>query len=162
MKKRGRKAQAWGIDLAVALMIFTFGIIIFFVYAVNKSNDAGETLDTMIYEGNVIADSILSEGNPKNWDFSNVVALGILSDNKINETKLENFYYLSVSDYSKTKQIFNTNFNYYFYLSKNMTINGSEVEGIGKEPSDEKDLVKITRFTIYEDTPSTANIYIWE
>jgi hypothetical protein len=159
MKKRG---QAWGIDLAVAFMIFAFGITVFFLYAVNKSDDAGETLDTMIYEGNVVADSVLSEGNPKDWNSSNVVALGILSDKKINDTKLENFYYLSIEDYSKTQQLFNIHVNYYFYLSKNMTINSSEVEGIGKKPVGEENLVKITRFTIYEDTPSTAYIYIWE
>ncbi len=162
MKKRGKKAQAWGIDLSVAFMIFTFGIIIFFVYAVNSSNDAGETLDTLMYEGNVIADSVLSEGSPKNWDASNVITLGILSENKINNTKLENFYYLSLSDYDKTKSLFNTRFDYYFYLSQNITINGSEVEGIGMSPLNEKNLVKVTRFTIYENIPSTAYFYIWD
>jgi len=163
MEKRGRKkAQAWGIDLAVALMIFTFGILIFFFYAVNRPGEARENLDSLFYDGNLIADSVMSKGAPPNWDSSNVVTIGILSDEKINETKLELFYNLSVQDYNTTKQLFNTRFDYYFALSENMSFPSGEVEGLGMPPVNEDNLIKITRFTVYKDKPTTAYFYVWE
>jgi len=162
MEKKRKRAQAWGIDLAVALIIFTVGILIFFFYTVNRPAEARENLDYMFYDGNLIADSLMSEGSPLDWDSSNVVTVGILSENKINETKLEQFYNLSIQDYSRTKQLFNTRFDYYFFLSGNMSLYVGEVEGIGYSPLNENNLVKITRFTIYKDKPTTAYFYIWE
>ena len=161
MVKRGRKAQAWGIDLAVALIIFTSGILIFFFYTVNNSSDAGEILDVMSYEGNVIADSILSEGSPKDWNLSRVNSIGILSDKKINETKLEYFYNISLEDYNRTRYLFNTQFNYYFFMSENISFPWGESEGIGIFPLEEDNLVRITRFTIYKNKPVTAYLHVW-
>ncbi len=158
MKKRG---QAWGIDLAVALMIFTFGILVFFFYTVNRTSQASETLDLMSYEGGVIADSLLSEGSPKNWNTSRVNTLGILSDGKINETKAEYFYNLSVEDYNRTRYLFNTQFNYYFFLSENLSLSSGTIEGIGEVPLSEDNLVQITRFTIYKNKPITAYLHVW-
>jgi hypothetical protein len=158
IKKRG---QAWGIDLAVALMIFTFGILIFFFYTVNRTSQAGEILDLMYYEGNVVADSLLSEGSPKNWNSSKVNTIGVLSDGKINETKLEYFYNLSSEDYNMTLYLFNTRFDYYFFLSENLSLSSGEVQGIGEAPYDEDNLVQITRFTIYKNKPVTAYLHVW-
>ena len=166
MKKRGlslksKRSQAWGIDLAVALMIFTFGILVFFFYAVNRTSSAGQTLDLMFYEGNVVADSLLSEGSPKDWNLSKVNSIGVLSDGKVNETKLEYFYNLSVEDYNRTLYLFNTQFDYYFFLSENLSLSSGVVEGIGSIPNNEDNLVQITRFTIYENKPVTAYLYVW-
>lgn len=162
MKKEDKRSQAWGIDLAVALVIFTVGILIFFFYTVNRPAEARESLDYMFYDGNLIADSVMSKGAPSGWNSSNVITIGVLSDNKINETKLEQFYNLSIEDYKRTKQLFNTRFDYYFSLSENMSLYVGEVNGIGYFPLNEKNLVKITRFTIYKDKPTTAYFYIWE
>ncbi len=165
MKKRGKnekRAQAWGMDLMVAFVIFTIGIVIFYFYAINQPGEAEEKIDSLSYEGKIIGDSIFSDGYPENWDSSNVVTLGILSNNKINETKLDRFYNLASVDYSRTKNLFNTRFDYYFFLSENMTLTSGEVEGIGLPPSNPENLIRITRFTIYKDKPVTAHIYIWE
>ncbi len=162
MEKKRKTAQAWGIDLAVAMIIFTFGILIFFFYAINRPNEAKENIDSLSYDGEVIADSILSKGYPDNWNTTNIGTLGVLSDNKVNETKLEYFYNLSAEDYNRTRALFNTRFEYYLSFSQNMSISGLEVEGIGSEPNNEENLIKITRFTIYKNKPTTVYFYIWE
>ncbi len=165
MEKRGIlnvKSQAWGIDLAIALVIFTFGILIFFFYTVNRPNEAKENIDSLSYDGGAIASAVLSKGYPDNWNASNIVTLGILSDNKINETKLEYFYNLSTEDYNRTRALFNTRFEYYISFSQNVSIGGLEVEGIGNEPNNEKNLIRITRFTIYKNKPTTVYFDIWE
>lgn len=159
---KSKRSQAWGVDLMIALVIFTIGIAFFYVYALNEPSEAEENIESLFYDGKIITDSILAEGHPENWDLNNVITIGILTNNKINETKLESFYTLSKNDYAKTKSLFNTKYNYYFFLSENMTLSFGEVNGIGIEPSNHKNLVKITRFTTYKDKPMAAYLYVWE
>jgi uncharacterized protein (UPF0333 family) len=78
-----KKGQIWGFDLIVAMLIFVMGIASFFVFYLNYSDDVSNVHENLIFEGNAIADSILSEGNPANWNPDNVTAIGILSENKI-------------------------------------------------------------------------------
>ena len=162
MEKKRKRGQAWGIDLAVALTIFTFGILIFFFYSLNQSSGPKENIDSLSYDGEAIADAVLSRGYPDNWNTTNVITLGILSENRVNETKLKYFYDLSVADYNRTRALFNTRFEYYLSFSQNMSISGSEVAGIGSKPNNEKDLIRITRFTIYKNKPTTAYFDMWE
>jgi hypothetical protein len=157
------KAQAWGIDLAIASLLFTLGVFTFFIYTINQPTQGAETIEELFYDGKIISDSILSEGYPSYWDCSNVITIGILTKGEINTTKAERFYSLSQDDYNKTKILFNTRYEYYFFLDKNITLPtlSKEIEGIGKKPLNSKNLVKITRLTIYEKKPSTMNLYIW-
>jgi hypothetical protein len=166
--RHNNKAQAWGMDIMIAIMIFSIGIIIFLIYSVNNSNDSKEALEQLSYDGDNIFDSILSEGSPIDWTSVNVVKIGISSNDKINETKLERFYNLALSDYSRTKSIFNTKYDYYFYF-KDMSISTGEIDGIGKPGTNvstisdnPKNLIKITRFSSFKDKPVTVYLYIWE
>jgi hypothetical protein len=156
-----KKSQAWGLDLMIASVIFSIAIVIFFFYALNNPEEGELNIDSLYYDGKIIGDSILSEGYPKDWNISNVVTIGILSDKKINETKLEMFFNLSDTQYLLTKSLFNTQYNYYFFLSENMTLSFGEVEGIGSRPLISQNLIKISRFVIYKNKPVTAYIYIW-
>jgi hypothetical protein len=168
-----KMGQAWGIDMIVAFMIFLIGILIFFVYSVNYSGEAKESLDSLSHDGEIVLNNILSEGYPANWDPANnskyPIKIGILSENKINETKLERFYDLAKTDtnYSETKRIFNINYDYYFFMRENMTIGLDRVTGIGKpgvtnlNNIDSSNLIKLTRFTVYKEKPTTVYLYIW-
>jgi len=164
MIKRG---QVWSTDIIMAFSIFLIAILVFFVYSVNYSGEADQTFSQISYDGEIILKNIFSEGHPQDWNTSNVINIGIMSENKINETKLERFYYLTQNNYSITKNIFKTTFDYYFFLEKNITINLTEIEGFGKSGTNKNninstDLIKITRFTIYNNKPTTAYLYIWK
>jgi len=161
-----KRSQAWGIDLMVAIGIFSVAIVVFFVYSINQTNEARDTLEDLLYEGKAISNSILSEGSPEDWNSNNVVRLGILDEGKINNTKLERFYDLSLSDYAKTKTLFKINVDYYFFLDEEMIIDTENVVGIGKpgfdiEDIDEENLIKIKRFIIYNDKLVSAYFYVW-
>ena len=165
MRKRG---QAWGFDLMVAVTIFLAAILVFFFYSINFPKESQETLDSLFYEGNIIADDLLSEGSPNNWNVTTLIKIGLLNENKINETKLALFYNYSSNNinpgtYSQTKSLLNTKYEYYVNFSKPITVEGNSVEGVGKQPSSNpKNLIRISRFTIYENEPTTLNIYVWE
>jgi|SRR3989338_10543838 len=167
------KAQGWGTDLVVAVTIFTLGLVAFYIYSLNSPGEAEEKINTLYYNGKILANTVLSEGYPISWNTDNVIKIGILSDNKINETKLKYFYELAKTElgYNKTKSKFDLSYDYYFYLNQDMEIDGvaEPVKGIGKPdfdkeniPNNIKNLIKITRYTIYQNKPMTAYFYIWE
>lgn len=163
---KNRKSQAWGIDLITGIIIFSIGILVFLIYSVNHAGEAKENLEPLAYEGEVLFSNILSEGYPEDWNSDNVVKIGILGHNKINETKLERFYALAQDNYNKTKSLFDTRYDYYFSFS-NMDINSTIIEGIGKPGTNitsinAANLIKITRFTVYKNKPVTAYVYVWE
>jgi len=162
-----KKGQAWGTDLTFGFLIFSMGIIIFFVYAINYTSESKENFEIMLYEGENIVQSILSEGSPVNWNETTVTSIGILNDGKINETKLELFYNFTQSNYSTSKTIFDSSYDYYFFLDNNFTINSVEVDGVGNPSVDRNsisatNLIKITKLTIYKDKPVTAYLYVWD
>jgi len=92
----------------------------------------------------------------------------------MNITKLKYFYELTdtLPEYSETKRLFDITYDYYFYLNEEIDINedGSlMLDGIGKPGvtrtagfESAKNLIKITRYVIYENKPMTAYFYIWE
>ncbi len=156
-----KKAQAWGVDLIVASIIFLIGILSFYLYAINTPKESETIIEKLSYQGDTIANSLLSEGYPRNWDEENVLILGILTENKINKTKLERFYNISINNYEKTKFLFNTNYNYYVLFQENITINGNSINGLGKSPENATNIIKLSRIIVYNDKPSTLEIEIW-
>jgi hypothetical protein len=164
-----KRAQIWSLDIMAGMMLFLTGIMIFFVYTLNQPGEAQENFELLFYDARVIANSLMSSGYPQKWDSANIVTLGITDDNRINETKLESLYNIIYTDsnYSYTKNILNTRYDYYIFLDENMTINSNQVEGIGKPGAtknniDARNLVKITRFTIYQNKTTPLYLYIWE
>ena len=156
-----KKAQAWGLDLIFAITIFIGMLVFLYLHIFNISFDRQDTFNTLLYEGKVIGDSLLSEGFPQDWSGTNVVSIGILSNGEIDETKLEKFYNLSVSDYQKTKSLFNVANNYYIFFDMPITIGGNNVTGIGLSPGETENLVKVTRVVIIDKKIDNINVYVW-
>jgi hypothetical protein len=156
-----RKGQAWGFDLIVSLMIFLVGMILFFFYVLNVSNENDEVFSNLNYEGKVIGDFLFSDGLPENWEQDNVIIIGVMSDGKLNETKLKDFYDFANSDYDRTKRLFNILNNYYVYFEEPIVVESVEIEGIGFKESDPDNLVKITRVMVHEGKIKNMNIHIW-
>jgi hypothetical protein len=161
-----KKAQAWGIDISVGIIIFILGILVFFIYTLNGAGEANENLDELNKNGNYMMNTILSEGFPINWSISNVVKIGILTDDRIDQEKMDKFYNISRDNYSYLLSLFDTRYNYYFFFD-NMTIYGTNKEGFGKQGINStninsENLVKITRHTVYSNKPKTVYLYIWE
>lgn len=156
-----KKAQAWGLDLIIALVIFIIGVVAFYTFMLNNSS-SDEIFSAMKSEGEAISDSLLTEGAPIDWEVSNVNSIGITSENGINESKAWRFYNLSESDYPRTKLIFNLKDEYLVYFSENLSYNGSIISSIGKEPTNPRYIAIINRFTIINDKPSSMIVEIWK
>jgi len=151
----------------VALIIFSIGIVLFYVYSLNAPGEAQESMERLFYDGKIIANTLLSEGYPLDWNtyLDSVQKTGILTDGKIDEDKLEKFYGLTQDNegYKKTKRLFDTTYEYYFLLDTNMIIDRESVEGIGRSDYENaKNLVKVTRYTVYQNKPMAIYVYAWE
>lgn len=156
-----KKAQAWGFDLIFAIVIFIGVLVFLYLHIFNLSFDKQDTFNTLIYEGKIIGDSLLSDGFPEEWNSANVVSMGVLSGGEINITKIEKFYNLSLSDYQKTKILFNIAHDYYIFFDEPINIGGDLIEGIGIEPTGEENLVKVTRVVVLDKKIDNLNIYVW-
>ena len=161
---KNKHAQICGLDVLSALTLFFVGIMIFFIYSINQPGESRETYELLSSDGKIIANNLMSPGFPENWNTNNVITLGLTTDNKINETKLEKIYNM---DYSQTKRLFNTIYDYYFFFDDNIVTPSLNIEGIGKPGAtknniDAKNLIKTTRFTIYKNKTVPLYLYIWE
>lgn len=157
-----KKAQAWGFDIIVATGIFIFGIIAFFLYTINYPTGEDEKLDDLLYEGNVVSDNLLSEGYPTNWTTSTVSKIGLISNNVVNQEKLESFDEISANDYARTKTILGTKYNYFVNFSSPIQISGVNIEGIGLYPSNAKNIIKVSRVSIYQNKPVSIEVQVWD
>ena len=164
-----KRAQIWGLDVMMAMSLFLVGIVVFFTYTLNNSTEGYNEFETLSYDAKNIANNLMLEGYPENWNETNVEIIGISTNNKINQSKLEELYKIvyTNNDYEITKDLFNTRYDYYIYFDFNMTINGTSVDGIGKpgtikDSIDSRNLIKITRFTIYENKTTPLYVITWE
>lgn len=131
-----KKAQVWSFDLIIAGVIFLIGIIILFLYAINYTSQTKNELDELFYEGNLASELILSEE-----DF------GILSDGKVNSTKLAAF------DCSVKKNEMSLKDNFYFILDGNSYCD---------VPANPENSIKVTRITIYNNKPSKFELLVYD
>ena len=157
-----KKAQAWGFDLMIAAAVFFISFVLLYLYMINITAETENILSSMKNEAESIANILLSEGYPINWDVNNVVTPGLITFNKINETKLKNFNGLANANYQKTRSLLQTRYNYYFNFSEPILIDGSPVQGIGMQNINAEQLIQINRVTIYKDKPITLILQIWE
>ena len=159
MEKRG---QAWGFDLMIATSLFFVGVAALYIYSLNYPIENQDTGSAVSAEAERIGSIIISEGYPLNWTIENVVRPGIISEDKIDEYKLEMLNELGNNDYNRLKSLLRTKYNFYLYFSEDMIIAGTNVSGIGRAPNAEKNLIKESRIIIYKNKPINAYLYIWE
>jgi hypothetical protein len=158
IKKAG---QAWGIDLMIAVAVIMAGMTLMYLYSYQLGSRGERQLDNMNGIGERLANIILTTGQPENWNRTTVTSIGILTNDKINQTKLNEWYALTQQDYNATKRMLRTEHDYFVNFTDTMLINGNPVVGIGRMPSQPKNLVQVTRFSLYQNQPVTIKVIIW-
>jgi hypothetical protein len=144
---KNKRAQTWSFDLVIASVIFISGIVILYVYAVNYSSQSKNKLDELFYEGNLAADLILSEGE-----------FGILNENQVNQSKLDEVYL----NYSGLKNFVGSR-NHFYFTIQNLTIQGNPESHVGLAgPGEVENLVQVTRIVLYKNKPSKFNLYLYD
>jgi hypothetical protein len=144
---KNKKAQGWGLDLIAAIVIFMSGVIVLYVYSINYVSESQNNLESMVYEGNLAAELILTDDDR-----------GILANDQINQTKLEEFN----ASYSTRKANFGIKDDFYFKI-EGLELFGNPVDYIGKANTTEvTDMIQITRITVYKNKITKFELYIWQ
>lgn len=169
MKKIHKKAQAWGFDLIISAFIFVIAIALFYNYSINLQTE-NEDIDALLQEGISATNILLSEGYPINWGKFSVEKPGLYKSNNIDRDKLQSLLELASENYSRSKNLLGTKYDYYFFFSSDKTefVNLTN-EGIGKtgitsqniNSLETKKLVKITRMAILDKKPVKMSFYLW-
>lgn len=158
MKKRG---QAWGFDLEIAGAIFFAGIIAFYLFAFNYNAVQNSPNEDISYEAYTVAETLLSTGIPESWNQSNVIKIGLVTNDRLDQNKINLFYNLSENDYNRTQALLRTRFNFFVNLSDSMSANGEVISGIGQAPPSTATIFRVDRFTTYESKPVTLHVLLW-
>ncbi|MBW3019800.1 hypothetical protein KY334_00755 [Candidatus Woesearchaeota archaeon] len=159
------RGQVWYMDLIFGLSIFIIALLIFFSNKINLNNYDQAYLSSMIFEINSISDQIMGSGYPTNWNENNVIEIGIVDNGVINETKLNN---LNDLNYNDTKRLFNTRFDYYFYIVGEQLYDNKE--GYGKagvnstniESIDSNQMINIDRYVVFNDKIRLLKVISWD
>ena len=164
------KAQVFSLDLIIGVIIFGSAILIYYKSATNLSDQDEALLDDLLIDAKTISSSLMSQGYPYNWSKDNVSRIGVITNNRINETKLEEF---SVISYKESKKLFGTIYDYYVFFrgrNNNIICFNESLEGIGKPNvnstniqtvENPKKLVKVTRLLIKNSDIAKMVIYLW-
>ncbi|MBI2656066.1 hypothetical protein HYX06_06610, partial [Candidatus Woesearchaeota archaeon] len=100
-------------DFAIALLLFTFTLVVYFSYTNNVQNQGNGDLDLMIKDAKSISNSLALEGYPDDWSNSTVVRIGVADEQQLNATKLNNLKKMS---YTLSKIKFATPYDYFVYF----------------------------------------------
>lgn len=113
-------------DFAIALLLFTFTLVVYFSYTNNVQKQETGDLDAMLTDAKAISSSLVLSGYPANWDNTTVIRIGISDEQNINTTKIKLF---KKYDYKNSKNKFGTQYDYLiFFLSSKgevLNINGA-------------------------------------
>lgn len=131
--KRGMmdsKAQTWYMDFIIGLLLFIFTLIVYFSYTNNFQNEEKGGLNELLKDSEAVSSSLVLSGYPPNWNNETVARIGIADEQKINETKVR---YFREINYSKTKKIFATPYDYlvFFVGNSGQVLNVNGVCGVG-------------------------------
>ncbi len=124
------KAQAFYMDFAIALLLFTITLVVYFGYTNNFQKQGKGDLDVLLSDAKSISSSLILSGYPEGWDNATVIRIGIADDQAVNTTKLNYFRQLN---YTRAKKIFGTNLDYFvFFADKNDNVlNVMGICGVG-------------------------------
>jgi len=108
----GRRSQSWYVDYIVSFVIFAIAL---FMLIENLPQMESESLDSISIEANVLSDSLLSEGNPANWNSTDVIEIGLLTQGVIDDSKV---YRLNSVSYKGARALYGMRSEFLIYFDK--------------------------------------------
>lgn len=145
------KGQAITLDFVTGLFIIITALII--TTTIFITNQKNSTFDETRRATITATELLMSEGYPEDWNETTIIKLGLLTNNKLNQTKLEQ---ASNLDYEDLKTALHTKKNLYFYLKNKTTIQNITACGYG-DPD-----ITTNQTTCEPTLPQEGNVVIIE
>jgi hypothetical protein len=161
MNHKKNLGQAWGFDLLIGSILFLAALSFLYLYTINLPEGNSSNFAELAAEGDLIAESLLSEGYPIYWNKTDVVRIGLLNEGEINETKLKAFNELTNNEITRTKFLLNVRNTYYVNFSRYLDVDGTSIEGIGSAGTNPDNVVIVSRVSNYKGEIISLNIQVW-
>ncbi|MBD3155263.1 MAG: hypothetical protein GF368_01245 [Candidatus Aenigmarchaeota archaeon] len=153
------KGQALSYDFFISCIIFVLIITIIFSlfrYSNTQISDNQE-INQITRTSQQLSELWMREGSPRDWDSSNIIDLGLMSNSRFNQTKLNQ---LEDIGYSEVKNIAGVGF-YEFYL-KIYNSDNNTIFDFGLYPLDSEFISKSQRFGILNSTIVFVDTVVWK
>lgn len=154
------KGQVWSLDLAVSMIIF-IGALASVVFAWNFMSTGtieSQEMKSLQLKSLGISDSLMrTPGIPEDWNKSNVVVIGLVTDGLLDRHKVEQ---LISMDHNKTLQLLDLGgYDFYFEISDiNGTVYNNTLPVISP---DAKIIVPSERYATYNGRAAKVKFVIW-
>ena len=161
MSQKFCKAQVFSIDFLVAVSIFLLVLAVVMIYWSYTSIQIEETktINEMIDKGYMISQVWFREGTPEYWDPNNVRDIGLLSDHRINETKMN---YLNDIGYNRVKEIIGAApYEFRFNVSFTNCYGSGYSFPFGLYPTQASNVIRIQRAGILNSSIAIIEVLIW-
>jgi len=112
-----KKSQMWYMDFIIGLTIFTMILILSFRYMGDDYIIQTRDKQSLVHTSKLFSESLMSEGIPQNWTEATVTNPGILSNNKLNLTKLELLNNITLNNYDYIRSLFELKSEFLFYFT---------------------------------------------
>lgn len=101
-RRRNKKSQVWVSDYTLSMLLFILAVLLSVKIIVNSfsTNTAFEELKS---DSSKISEILLSEGYPVNWTNESVIKPGLLTDMRLNSSKVVNAMNMSNTSYSSLR-----------------------------------------------------------
>jgi len=156
-----RKAQTFSMDFLIASTVFVLAFSILYVYWTYTTKQINETRDIndMIDKVYLISQIWFRKGTPEYWNPSNVIDLGLASDHRFNQTKMDSLTD-PLLDYDNVSDLIGVE-TYDFYFRIYNTTNDL-IYDFGLEPSSPENVIKIKRVGILNRNVAIVEVMVWE
>ncbi|MFH1589634.1 MAG: hypothetical protein ABIB43_03660 [archaeon] len=157
-------------DFIIGFMIFSIALILASRFLFNEAST--NEFDLVKADAETMSEYLMSEGIPGDWTNETLVRLGLLTNNRLNITKLGLFYNLSYDD---SRKYLTTKYDFFVFFQKNETVQNISGNGCGYGHGavtatgctislsgvDYEDLVKVIRYTLYNNLIIEMVLYVW-
>jgi hypothetical protein len=151
------KGQALSFDFLIACTIFILVIAILLTQVGYNTKELNEIRDKneLIDETHKLSEIFFDEGYPKNWNSSNVVVIGLETDNRISWSKLKS---LEEIGYQKSLVLLGLKNDY------NITIfeNNSTFYSFGKNIENASSIVRVDRVGILNNSIVSVQVLVFD
>jgi len=153
------KAQSLSYDFFIACIIFL--LVITLIFSLLKDSNIQITEVQKINQITRVSDKLselwMRKGTPENWDSTDVISIGLISDSRLNQTKLD---YLNSIGYQNVKKMSGSGV-YEFYL-RIYDLENNTMFDFGLYPFDSEFVSKNQRIGILDSSIVFIDTVVWE
>lgn len=154
------KSQMFSSDFLIACSIFLLFLVIVMVYWSYTEMQIEETknINDMVDKAYTISQVWFREGTPEYWNSTNVREMGLLSDHRINETKMN---YMKNMNYNTVRGIIGAT-PYEFHFNVSLVDNTGYSFVFGNYPNQAINVIKIKRSGILNSSIAIIEVLLWQ